>query len=73
MLNKTLMVSFTSFFLQLLFKQVAHISGATGIGFCIKFAMSGLFIKIIFLTTGPWGSVLGSYKFQAVQFWFLKR
>lgn len=34
--------------------------------------MSGLFIKIIFLTAGPWGSVLGSYKLQPVRFWFLK-
>lgn len=66
------MVNVTSFFLQLLFKQVAHISGAICIGFCIKFAMSGLFIKIIFLTTGPWGSVLGSYKLQPALFWFLK-
>lgn len=72
-LNKRLMVNVTSFFLQLLFKQVAHISGAICIGFCIKFAMSGLFIKIIFLTTGPWGSVLGSYKLQPALFWFLKR
>lgn len=35
--------------------------------------MSGLFIKIIFLTTGPWGSVLGSYNLQPVPFWLLKR